>query len=153
MAYISTKTYDHNLGLSVAFRQHTADSHCRFLHGYAMAVRFEFEADELDERNWVVDFGSLSTLKGWLQGLFDHKLIIAEDDPEREYLEDAGRRGVADVVVVPAISCERFAEMIFEATDVWLKDNGYAPRVRTRLVEVKEHGANSAIFMGPSSAN
>jgi len=149
MTYVSTKTYDHNLGLSVAFRQHRADSHCRFLHGYAMAVRFEFEADELDERNWVVDFGSLKTLKGWLQDLFDHKLIVAEDDPEREFLEEAGKRGIADVVVVPAISCERFAEMIFEASEIWLKDNGYAPRVRTRLVEVMEHGANSAIFHRP----
>ena len=53
----STKTYGHDLGFSAAFRQWRADSHCKYIHGYALAFRFEFEADELDVRNWVVDFG------------------------------------------------------------------------------------------------
>lgn len=50
MTYKSTKLYGHEIGLSAAFRQWRAESHCRFLHGYALAVRFEFEADELDVR-------------------------------------------------------------------------------------------------------
>ena len=53
----STKTYGHEMGFSCAFRQHRADSHCRLVHGYALAFHFEFEATELDVRNWVVDFG------------------------------------------------------------------------------------------------
>ena len=41
MAYYSTKTYGHNIGLSAVFRQPNADhSHCHFLHGYSLAFKF-----------------------------------------------------------------------------------------------------------------
>lgn len=146
MAYKSTKTYGHNLGLSAAFRQWRAESHCRLLHGYALSIHLEFEADELDVRNWVVDFGSLKSLKGLIENTFDHKTIVAEDDPEIEWFREAHARGILELVEVPACGCEKFAEMIFEATEIWLKDNGYSPRCRIAKVEVREHGANSAIF-------
>lgn len=144
--FISTKTYGHNIGLSCCFRQWRAQSHCRFLHGYALQIRLEFEADELDERNWVVDFGSLKGFKTWLENTFDHKLLVAEDDPEKDTLCALAGMGTADVVLVDNTGCEAFAEMIFHAAEVWLRDNGYAPRVRMRSVEVSEHGANSAIY-------
>lgn len=142
----STKTFGHNLGLSAAFRQWRADSHCKFLHGYALEIRLEFEADELDVRNWVVDFGSLKSLKGWLENTFDHKTLVAEDDPEMGLFEHMDHAGIIQLVKVPACGCEKFAEFIGEATEVWLSANGYSPRVRLASCEVKEHGANSAIW-------
>ncbi len=148
LTYRSTKTYGHDIGLSCAFRQWRADSHCRLIHGYAIAVRVEFEATELDVRNWVVDFGSLKSFKGHLERTFDHVLLVAEDDPERAWFDEAARRGIAQVCIVPATGCERFAEYIFGLADTWLTDNGYAPRVRVASVEVREHGANSAIVTG-----
>jgi len=148
MSYQSTKTFGHHLGLSVAFRQHKAGSHCRFVHGYALAFRFVFEADELDERHWVVDFGSLKSLKGWLEDTFDHKVIVAEDDPQIAWFREGHRLGVLDLVELPAAGCEKFAEYVFGATETWLEANGYAPRCRLVSVEVMEHGANSAIFTG-----
>ena len=72
----STKTYGHDLGFSVAFRQWRAQSHCRLLHGYSLAFRFEFAAEELDPRNWVVDFGGLKGLKAMLEQNFDHKTVF-----------------------------------------------------------------------------
>ncbi len=147
MSYVSTKTYGHDIGLSACFRQHKAESHCRFLHGYALAIRIEFEAEELDHRNWVVDFGGLKSFKGWLEKTFDHKLLLAEDDPERPRIMHLKNYGVADIVLVPATGCEAFAKLIFECGNIWLKDNGYTPRVKVRSVEVREHGANSAIYM------
>lgn len=144
--YISTKTFGHELGLSACFRQHRADSHCRLLHGYALAVRVEFYATELDIRNWVVDFGSLKSFKDMLERTFDHKLLVAEDDPMKDELCALAGLGLADVVVVPATGCEAFAKLIFEYGQLWLKDNGYAPRVHMNSVEVREHGANSAIY-------
>jgi len=146
MTFISTKTYGHQVGLSAAFRQWRADSHCKYIHGYALAIRLEFEADELDVRNWVVDFGSLKGFKTWLENTFDHRLLVAEDDPKREYFEQLEDEALARIVWVKATGCEAFAKMIFECGQIWLKDNGYAPRVRMRLVEVSEHGANSAIY-------
>lgn len=146
--YVSTKTYGHNVGLSAAFRQWRADSHCRFIHGYSLSFKFIFESDELDVRNWVVDFGSLKTLKGILEDTFDHKTVIAEDDPEIEWFEEAHQRGIIDMVVLPAGGCEKFAEYVYEVADGWLNDAGYKPRVKLRSVEVMEHGANSAIYEG-----
>lgn len=148
MPFRSTKTFGHELGLSACFRQHKAQSHCRLLHGYALAIRLEFEADELDERNWVVDFGGLKSLKGMLEEQFDHKLIVAEDDPLLYKLMELGESGLADVIALPGVGCEKFAEYIFGATEVWLQSNGYSPRVRLVSCEVREHGANSAIYTG-----
>lgn len=148
MAHQSTKTYGHEIGLSAAFRQWRADSHCRYLHGYALAVKFVFEATELDVRNWVVDFGSLKSLKGWLEDQFDHKTLVAEDDPALSTFQLMEAQGLCQLRVVPAVGCEKFAEMIFGAAEVWLKDNGYGARVRLVSVEVREHGANSAIYKG-----
>lgn len=143
--YLSTKEYGHEVGLSACFRQWRAHSHCNQLHGYALAVKFTFGAAELDHTNWVVDFGGMKSLKGMLQDTFDHTLLVATDDPHIETLRELGRLKIATVVELPACGCEKFAEFIFECTEVWLKDNGFSPRVKLLAVEVKEHGANSAI--------
>ena len=61
--YFSTKTYGHNIGLACVFRQPNADhSHCHLLHGYSLQFRFTFGCDELDNKNWAVDFGGLNSL-------------------------------------------------------------------------------------------
>jgi 6-pyruvoyltetrahydropterin/6-carboxytetrahydropterin synthase len=50
----STKVFD---GFSTVFRQWKAEgTHCKFLHGYGVSLKVWFEG-ELDERNWVWDFG------------------------------------------------------------------------------------------------
>lgn len=159
----STKTFGHELGFSCAFRQWRAHSHCRFIHGYALGFRFVFAAEETDHCGWVVDFGGLKSLRAILETTFDHKLLVAEDDPWKNVLlglaqEDFGGllayRGqeaaspAADVVVVPATGCEAFAIMVYQVAEQWLKDAGFSPRVRLVSVEVSEHGANSAICMG-----
>lgn len=151
MTFRSSKTYGHDIGLSVAFRQWRADSHCRLIHGYALSVHLEFEADTLDVRNWVVDFGSLKTFKAWLQNTFDHRLLVAEDDPALPFILALQDEGVAEVIQVPAVGCEAFAKLIYEAAEVWLGDAGYAPRVRMAWVTVREHGANSATYSKPST--
>lgn len=142
LSYRSTKKF--HWAFSCAFRQHRADSHCRYVHGYALSVAFEFAATELDVRNWVVDFGSLKGLKGQLEDLFDHKTVIAADDPEIEWFHEADRRGILQLRIFPQAGCERFAEYIYEITEIWLVDNGYNPRVQLVSVEVHENGNNSA---------
>lgn len=144
--YRSTKTYGHERGFSCAFRQWKAESHCRLLHGYALGFKFIFETEELDVRNWAVDFGSLSSLKGILEDTFDHTTIIAEDDPLLAQFKSMESLGACRLVVLPAGGCERFAEYVYEVAEQWLKDAGYAPRVRLVSVEVSEHGSNSALF-------
>ena len=82
--YFSLKKYGHERGLSAAFRQWRADSHCKFLHGYSLEFEFEFGAHELDERNWVYDFGDCGWIKTFLEQTFDHKLVIDKNDPDIE---------------------------------------------------------------------
>ena len=148
--YKSTKTYGHDVGLSVAFRQWRAKSKCHFIHGYALKIRLEFSANELDKNNWVVDFGNMKRLKQALQDLFDHKMLVARDDPHLDWLMEAHNRGIADVVTVESTGCEKFAEMVYNMANAWLISEGYSPRCRLDSVEVSEHGANSAIYIPES---
>jgi 6-pyruvoyltetrahydropterin/6-carboxytetrahydropterin synthase len=116
-------------------------------HGYALSFKFVFGTSDLDVRNWCVDYGSLKPLKAILEDTFDHTWLVAEDDPKLEVIRDLDRvHGIAKVVVVPAVGCEKTAEMVYEVTEQWLKDAGYSPRVHLVSVEVAEHGANSAIY-------
>jgi 6-pyruvoyltetrahydropterin/6-carboxytetrahydropterin synthase len=148
MKYISTKTYGHERGLSCCFRQWRATSHCNQLHGYALSVRLTFGADELDERNWVVDFGGLRRVKDWLDYMFDHTLVVAADDPFINTLRSLGGiGGVADVRVVDNVGCEAFAELIAKYVSDWIVASlGYEDRVHLLEVEVREHDGNSAIY-------
>lgn len=146
MKYISTKQYGHELGLSCAFRQWKADSHCRYIHGYALAFKFKFETDTLDDNNWVVDFGNLKELKKTLESIFDHKVLIATDDPHIDYFRQGHELGVIDMIEVMGNGCEKMAEMVFDIANGWLLSAGYKPRVKLLSVEVKEHGSNSAIY-------
>ena len=97
-------------------------------------------------RNWVVDFGSLKSLKSQLEDTFDHKLLVASDDPALGLIRALAKEGLAEVVEVEKCGCEAFARLVFDTTEIWLKDNGYAPRAWLESVEVSEHGANSAIY-------
>jgi len=147
--HVSTKTYGHEVGLSCAFRQWRAESHCRLIHGYAIAVGLVFEADELDHRNWVIDFGGLKPVKARLQELFDHTIAVDNMDPEKDRFWALHEAGLANVVIFErGVGCEAFSEYIYHYVDAWLMSAGHAPRVRLRSVEVREHGANSAIFEG-----
>lgn len=145
MRYVSTKTYGHEIGLSACFRQWRADSHCRFMHGYALAFRFEFETEWLDDRNWVVDFGGLKALKQKLEERFDHKTVVAADDPELATFQMLADRRLIQLVVLPNVGCEAFAYEARMLAQGWLVHGGLDKRVRVRSVECREHGANSAI--------
>jgi len=142
VVYGSTKSYQATT--STAFRQWKAQSHCHFIHGYDLEFKATFEAQRLDERHWVVDFGSLKSFKGWLEKMFDHTTLVAEDDPELEWFKQAHDKGILDLRVVPATGCEATARLCFEQMESWLMDNGYAPRVRLVSFEVREHNGNSA---------
>lgn len=144
--YKSTKKYGHEVGLSCAFRQWGAKSHCSKIHGYALAVKLTFEAHELDGNNWVMDFGGLKDVKQFLQDTFDHKLLVAQDDPAKDGFLILQECGIADIVFVEGTGCEAFAEMIFDFVDKWMSRVGHYPRVALASVEVSEHGANSAIY-------
>lgn len=151
--YRSTKTYGHECGLSACFRQWRATSHCRFIHGYALAFTFVFEAPTLDACNWVIDFGGLRELKHELQQTFDHKLLVAQDDPQMDELCALAGLGVARTLVLPAVGCEAFARIGWGFANQLLIENAWVPRVRVVSCEAREHGANSAIYVHEEGAS
>jgi 6-pyruvoyltetrahydropterin/6-carboxytetrahydropterin synthase len=109
--------------------------------------------------------------------MFDHTLIVAEDDPYLERFEDmAGlglqdKGGVCDLRIVEAVGCEKFSELAyktmenilktFQAGNSWflVAQDGTTLKefkcrypvgqgVKLRSVEVFEHNANSATYEG-----
>jgi 6-pyruvoyltetrahydropterin/6-carboxytetrahydropterin synthase len=147
MAYYSTKTYGHERGLSCAFRQPRAfHSHCKFIHGYSLSFSFKFGASELDDKNWVVDFGGLKDLKNWLEDNFDHKLAVDRADPLAVALCDLETKGLAEIVLMDGVGCEKFAEHAFNFASNMINEK-YGDRCWVESVEVREHGANSGIYV------
>jgi 6-pyruvoyltetrahydropterin/6-carboxytetrahydropterin synthase len=143
--FFSTKTYN-QIG-PVSYRQWRADSHCNLIHGYALSFHFEFEADTLDARNWVTDFGGLRPLKDKLEEWFDHTLLVAQDDPYRETLLNLGKLGLAKITEVERTGCEGIADFLYEYINtIFLPDCGTAEaeRVWCCRVEVRETGNNMA---------
>ena len=149
--YQSSKVFD---GFSTVFRQWKAENtHCRFVHGYGISFKVYFEG-ELDNRNWVWDFGGMKRAKtlidgkqpkAWMDYMFDHTMIIAADDPEVKAFQQMDAVGVAQVRVIPATGAEKFAEYIYNKLNEFVKtetDN----RVRVIKVKFMEHGKNAAYY-------
>lgn len=145
MTYQVTKTYGHEMGLSCVFRQHRASSHCKQLHGYALAFDIVFETETLDARNWVIDFGSLKEVKEWLVDMFDHTLLVASDDPMFAELTRLANCGLANVIEVNNIGCEAFAKLVYDFVTAYIAENGVACIVRK--VTCKEHANNNASYI------
>ena len=143
--YVSTKRYGHEAGFSICYRQHKADSHCQYLHGYSLAFNFEFQSETLDVRNWVCDFGGFRSLKAFLEEHFDHTLLVASDDPDLETIRHLDALGIAQVREVAKTGCEGLAEFLFwYMNEVWLRENGYTDEVFCCKVHVQETPNNGA---------
>jgi 6-pyruvoyltetrahydropterin/6-carboxytetrahydropterin synthase len=147
----STKIFD---GFSTVFRQWRADgTHCQFLHGYGISFKITFEG-ELDERNWVWDFGGMKRAKGtidgmnpkaWMDYMFDHTTIIAKDDPYVFTFLELHDCGVIQLRIIPATGAEQFAKYIYDKVNEFVLEETNN-RVRVTQVEFKEHNKNSAIY-------
>ena len=147
----SSKVFD---GFSTVFRQWRAkETHCRFVHGYGVSFKVYFEG-ELDHRNWVWDFGGMKRAKtqidgmspkAWMDYMFDHTLVVAEDDPELKAFQQMEKAGVAQVRVIPATGAEKFAEYIYTKLNKFV-DTETEGRVRVTKVKFMEHGKNAAYY-------
>ena len=149
----STKLFD---GYSTCFRQWKAEgTHCKFLHGYAVSFRVWFEGN-LDERNWVFDFGGMKRAKNNIDGkspkdyfawLLDHTTVVAVDDPYLEHFKDMHDHGIIQLRILPSVGCERFAEFLYYTINEFLQKETDG-RVKATKIEVYEHERNSASYEG-----
>ena len=147
----SSKVFD---GFSTVFRQWKAkDTHCRFLHGYGISFKVYFEG-ELDHRNWVWDFGGMKRAKtkidgmspkAWMDYMFDHTMIIAEDDPYIKAFKQMAEAGVVQIRIIPATGAEKFAEYVYNKINDFVHEETEG-RVRVTKVKFMEHGKNAAYY-------
>jgi len=148
----SSKVFD---GFSTVFRQWKATTtHCQYLHGYGVSFKVYFEGD-LDDRNWVWDFGGMKRAKTqidgmspkeWMDYMFDHTLICAEDDPALPHLRKLEFENIIQLRVIPATGAEKFAEYIFNKINEFVQTETEG-RVRVTKVKFAEHGKNAAYYV------
>ena len=148
----SSKVFD---GFSTVFRQWKAkETHCRFLHGYGISFKVYFEG-ELDEKNWVWDFGGMKRAKTlidgkqpkeWMDYMFDHTVIIAEDDPGMGGWKTMDGIGVIQLRVIEATGAEKFSEYIFNKLNDFVHTETEG-RVRVTKVKFMEHSKNAAYYV------
>jgi 6-pyruvoyltetrahydropterin/6-carboxytetrahydropterin synthase len=149
----STKVYD---GFSCVFRQWKAEgTHCSYLHGYAVSFKIIFEG-ELDEKNWVFDFGGMKRAEGkidglnpkhWFEYMFDHTTIIAQDDPYLSLFNQMDTQGTIQLRILPSVGAEKFAEYVYKKVNTFIQEETQG-RVRVVSVEARENEKNSAIYYG-----
>ena len=67
------------------------DGMCKHPHGHNAVAEVEIQADSLDARNMVADFGEIKrVVKGWVDRELDHRMILRRDDPLVPCLQSLG---------------------------------------------------------------
>ena len=135
--------------ITTGHRQWRDKGHCSYVHGYGRYVRLTFEASELDERGWVMDFGDLKDVKRWIEGEWDHKVLIALDDPLLLQLKELESHGGILLNVLPEgyypgieESCRYLYDML--NPKIKTKTNN---RVEITRVEIWETEKNQAEYV------
>ena len=139
--FTCSKTYS---DIPFAHRQHLHEGHCRLIHGHNWSFTFTFGCTELDEKEFVVDFGSLGFLKQWIEDQFDHAFVYGRGDEETEcMLTDYPSLFKPLQIEIP--STEGVAQYVFENARRLLNEE-FGDRVTLNSVSVAEDGKNSAEY-------
>lgn len=131
-----------------AHRQWRHDGHCSKLHGHNFSFKFTFAAETFDSNGFVVDFGKLKGFKERLTFLFDHTLVLNQDDPDLAAIRQGltiGNRLLADIVLVPNCGAEGLAHYLLHQMRDYLPFEAIARGVYIQSVEVFEDTKNAAI--------
>ena len=64
---------------------------CRYLHGHNGLLEVDIESTSLDKMGMVVDFGVVKdVVKGWVDANLDHKMLLSQNDPVVNSLQQIG---------------------------------------------------------------
>jgi 6-pyruvoyltetrahydropterin/6-carboxytetrahydropterin synthase len=146
--YSVVKRYGHEEGLSCTFRQYLApETHCSKLHSYALAFEFTWSGNELDHRNWLINYGEIKPIREWLHNQFDHRTCIDFQDPELDIFKELDKRKVIDLnIMYNGVGCEKFAEYVYNYVSEWTKTIVGDRDVILESVKIQEHPGNTAIY-------
>ena len=98
-----------------------------------------------------MDFGGLRPLKEKMSEWFDHRLLVAQDDPFKDKLIELGKLGLAKITEVEKTGCEGLADFLYEYINtILLPSFGQveAQRLWCCSVEVRETQSNMAMRTG-----
>jgi len=146
--YYSTK----RIGpISTGHRQWRDEGHCRWAHGYGRYIKFTFACKTLDDKMWCMDFGDLKWVKKWLEEQWDHRMLIASDDPLLERwreMHDVGgiSLNIMDVTKGWGPGIEASCKFVFDNINPKIKETTN-DRVWIHRIEIFEHEFNSAIYL------
>ena len=88
------------------------DGVCRHPHGHNAVVEIPIDADRLEGRNMVADFGDIKRIvKSWIDQELDHKMILRKDDPLVAALQ---KMGEPVYLLESNPTVERIAQLIFD---------------------------------------
>lgn len=148
VCFTSTKSYDN---YPCAHRQHRHGGNCALIHGYSRSFHFVFGAHALDACGFVVDFGEMKWVKGMLDDVFDHTLLLCHDDPLMPQFKALEELGACTIRILPyGVGMESTAQFLCEWVDSRLREKTKG-RCWVIQVESRENSKNSGIYTNPDA--
>ncbi len=141
-AFTCSKTFS---GFPCCHRQWRHSGHCSFVHGYSRSFTVWFQADQLDQHGFVVDFSSLGELRQQLAQQFDHTFLANDDDPLLPTWQQLHEQGALDLRVMANVGMESSAQLVWNWANALLqtRDDGRACCFK---VEARENEKNAASY-------
>ena len=126
-------------------------SYFYFLQEEEAQIRFFYLEMEKSD-GYLFSRKEVALLKENLEDWFDHTLLVAEDDPDREHLLKLGELGLAKITEVAKTGCEGISDFLYEYINtIMLPEYGEGDRVWCSKVEVRETASNMAMRIGHRS--
>jgi 6-pyruvoyltetrahydropterin/6-carboxytetrahydropterin synthase len=104
---------------------------CTSNHGHSWLATLHLEGTDLDEKDMLIDFQELKTLKTWIDNNLDHASLLWEKDPMCNFIRESGQR-IYTTVKNP--TSEHIAEIILKEA-IRLFENS---KIKVRCIEVNE---------------
>jgi 6-pyruvoyltetrahydropterin/6-carboxytetrahydropterin synthase len=157
--YFSTKKFG---PISTGHRQPLAaetrnSARCMWAHGYGRIIKIDFVAKSLDVRGWVVDFGGLKKVKGWIEDQWDHRLLLTDQDPLLSKFQELHDMGGVNINIMDSSKgwgpgIEQSCKFLFDNINSMIQ-NLTSNRCEVYKIEVWEHELNSAYYINPKYLN
>lgn len=148
--YRSTKSF---WNYPCAHRQWRHDGNCALVHGYSRSFHFTFGACQLDKCGFVVDYGDLDWLKHHLEFMYDHTLLLCEDDPQLPVFKKLDEVGACALRTMPlglGVGMESTALYLCNWVDERLREKTKG-RCWVVSVEARENDKNSSVYYNPEA--
>lgn len=146
--FTSTKSY---YNFPCAHRQYRHDGNCHLIHGYSRSFHFVFGIKTFTKEGFAVDYGDLDELKAHLDYMYDHTLVLDENDPHMDKFLELQELGVCMIRTQPlGPGMEGTAQYLCMWADKYLREKS-GGRAWVISVEARENDKNSSIYTNPNA--